>query len=157
MYDYAKKSYTHGLPSGDQKVSTQGKLQAEAALEGIESNPVLVDYCFFGPPNNLHIGWLKLIELHGYSHATNQLAGLTIAKGTPVYLKDMVVVVPASMMASIEIGSLDQWGTPATAGYTPERPLKRTHPYSVDVLGYTSNSGIHPRTSTEYGCVLFTG
>jgi hypothetical protein len=46
---------------------------------------------------------------------------LSAQKGFPVYLKDMQVVIPASQADTFEVGSLDQWGTAASAGYTPER------------------------------------
>jgi hypothetical protein len=120
-YAYAEKSYTHGSPSGEIYSSTQGRAQVEAVIEAAEGQQVLVEYSRHGPANALHVGWVKLIKDHGYNAATNQLAGLTVAKGTPVYLKDMVVVVPAHLQNTYEADVLEQWGTSAKAGYTPER------------------------------------
>ncbi len=121
MYRYAENHYVHGMPSGEVYSSTQGRQQVEAVIETLEGQQVFMEYSHFGPPNTLHIGWLKLVSQYGYNQATNQLATLTAQKGTPVYLKDMVVVVPDSLADTFELGSLDQWGTAASAGYTPER------------------------------------
>ena len=43
--------------------------------------------------------------------------------GATVYLKDMSVVIPLSAVGTFELGALDQWGTSAAAGYTPQRPV----------------------------------
>lgn len=120
-YAYAEKHYTHGSPSGEIYSSTQGRAQVEAVIEAAEGQQVLIEYSRHGPANALHIGWVKLLQDHGYSQTTNQLAGLTASKGTPVYLKDMVVVVPAHLQSTYEPDVLEQWGTSAKAGYTPER------------------------------------
>jgi len=121
MYAYAENNYTHGLPSGEIYSSTQGRQQVEVVIEAFEGQQVLIEYSRFGPPNTLHIGWMRLVDEYGYNQATNELAVLSAQKGFPVYLKDMVVVVPASQADTFEVGSLDQWGTAASAGYTPER------------------------------------
>lgn len=121
MYNYAGQHYVHGLPSGEVYSSTQGRAQVEAVIETLEGQQVLIEYSHFGPPNTLHVGWMKLVSDHGYSTTTNQLAGLTATKGVPVYLKDMVVVVPESQKESFEAGALAQWGSGATSGFTPER------------------------------------
>lgn len=121
MYSYAENHYVHGLPSGEIYSSTQGRAQVEAVIEAAENQQVLIKYSNYGPPNTLHIGWMKLVSLHGYNPNTNQLMVLSVQKGFPVYLKDMVVVVPTSQKNTFEAGALDQWGTAASAGYTPER------------------------------------
>jgi hypothetical protein len=121
MYAYAEDNYVHGLPSGEVYASTQGRQQVEAVIEAFENQQVLIEYSRFGPPNTLHIGWMTLVQQYGYNQATNELAVLSAQKGFPVYLKDMQVVVPASQADTFEVGSLEQWGTAASAGYTPER------------------------------------
>lgn len=120
-YNYGKKSYLYGLPSGQRLSSTVGTEQVEKIIEDFEGKPVLMDYCHFGRSNSLHIGWMTLTNQYGYSHATNELATMSTAKGTPVYLKDMVVVIPSALIAERDPLELAQWGTPANAGYTPER------------------------------------
>ena len=121
MYAYAEDNYVHGLPSGEVYSSTQGRQQVEAVIEAAENQQVLIEYSRFGPPNTLHIGWMKLIEQYGYNQSTNELPVLSAQKGFPVYLKDMVVVVPTNLADTFEAGSLDQWGTAPSGGYTPER------------------------------------
>lgn len=121
MYDYAGRAYVFGLPSGEAYVATQGKDEAQAILDTLEGAPVLLEYYRYGPPNNLHVGWIRLIEQHGYNPDTNILGGLTAQKGKNVYLTDLQVVIPFSQKDSYEQGALNQWGSPATAGYTPER------------------------------------
>lgn len=121
MYEYAKNHYTYGLPSGQFKSATAGLPEATAILSTLEGTAVTPLYCHYGPPNALHIGWLKLIAEHGYDPSTNQLGGLTSSIGSPVYLDDMEVVVPEGLFTSYAPGALDHWGTPATAGYTPLR------------------------------------
>jgi hypothetical protein len=121
MYAYAEDNYVHGLPSGEVYSSTQGRQQVEAVIEAAEGQQVLIEYSRFGPPNTLHIGWMTLVQQYGYNQTTNELSVLSAQKGFPVYLDDMQVVVPASQADTFEAGSLDQWGTAASAGYTPER------------------------------------
>ena len=125
MYAYAENNYVHGLPSGEIYASTQGRQEVETVIEAViersEGQQVLIEYSRFGPPNTLHIGWMTLVQQYGYNQVTNELAVLSAQKGFPVYLDDMQVVVPASQVDTFEPGSLDQWGTTASAGYTPER------------------------------------
>jgi hypothetical protein len=122
MYRYAEQYYTYGLPSGEVFSSTQGRAQVEAVIETMEHKQVSMEYSHYGTLNALHIGWTKLLTQHGYSAATNQLGNLTTSKGKPVYLKDMVVVVPSAQVTLLDPGMLTQWGTAACAGYTPDRP-----------------------------------
>jgi hypothetical protein len=126
MYKYAEDKYVHGLPSGEFYSSTQGRVQVEAVIEAAEGQQVLMKYSNFGPPNTLHIGWIKLVSLYGYNTLTNQLSVLSAQKGKTVYLEDMVVVVPASQFNSLEAESLQQWGTSAKAGFTPRRLVNGT-------------------------------
>lgn len=124
MYEYARTTYTHGLPSGQFKTNTLGMAEATDVLTSLEGVTILPLYCHYGPPNKLHIGWLKLLKEHGYNPANNQLAILTTAKRLPVYLDNMTVIVPAAARTTYTADALAQWGIPATAGYTPERPYQ---------------------------------
>ena len=124
MYNYGRDHYTHGLPSGQFTVAAENiEDVVGTVLLSIENTAVVIDYLRHGAPNNLHIGWVDLMELHGYSPATNQLAALSVAKGTPVYLHDMVVVVPSTELATIAPETVQQWGIAARAGYTPQRQI----------------------------------
>lgn len=121
LYEWAANNYVHGLPSGRTSVATQGRAEVEAVLNTLEGGPVLIEYTRYGPPNTLHMGWMKAVELYGYNAATNELPVLSAAKGYPVYLKDLQIVVPPSLVSQQLPGALDQWGVSPKAGYTPFR------------------------------------
>lgn len=125
MYAFAEKGhYVHGLPSGEFKVPGDSVVPAiQTALQGIHGGPVTMKYGFYGPANTLHIGWMKLVSDYGYNPATNELAVLSASVGKTVYLHDMVVQVPYTMLPEVEVRSLDQWGAAACSGYTPARAL----------------------------------
>ena len=135
MYEYAKRSYTHGLPSGKIFASAQGMTEVTAVLEAMEGAPVLLEYLEYGPPNSLHVGWVQLMSEYGYNPATNQLDTLTASTGKPVFLHDMVVVVPTTALATMAPEVLDQWGTPPSSGVSPSRPLMT--PVTSALRGHT--------------------
>lgn len=117
MYSYGETGYIHGSPSGEFHSSIQGRVAVKAILDAAAGGSVTIDYSHFGPPNKLHIGWSKLIELHGYVPSTNILGALTAEKLTNVYLTNLTVVVPEAMLETFENGALDQWGNSASAGF----------------------------------------
>lgn len=173
MYEYAAKHYAYGMPSGAVYSATQGSAEVEAVLAAIEGQPILLDYSRYGPINNYHLAWMRLIELHGYDPATNQIASLTAQKGKPVYLESMQVVLPPAIHDQMEPFALEQWGVPSTAGYTPSRPAQlgallgmRTQPPAiVDPLASEEHVKVsatwlaQPGTLTtpaQYGTEIFT-
>jgi len=122
MYNYAKNTYTYGLPSGSFKTAaTDGLLEATDVLTALEGAPVTLEYSYLTEANLLHMGWTQLIALHGYVQSTNEIVGLTAQIGHKVYLEDLVVVIPASTLTERTEGELAQWGIAATAGWTPAR------------------------------------
>lgn len=137
LYEFAKNgNYVHGLPSGQFKVVGDALLPAvKAQLETIHGRPVTMSYAEYGPPNSLHIGWMALMENHGYDPVTNRLGSLTISNGHPTYLHDMVVSIPPSLLESTEMLSLKQWGVSASAGFTEERIY--ADPATADQAGYS--------------------
>lgn len=122
MYRYGENYYEHGLPSGEIVTSNEGIPTLEAVLATLEGTPVTLEYGYYGPANNLHAAWIKLIDLYGYNPDTNQLGVLTASEGAPVYLDDMVIRVPVDTLALMEPGSLVQWGTSPKGGQSPTRP-----------------------------------
>lgn len=140
MYDYASKHYAHGLPRPMHFESTTGKDIVQGMIEYEVGGPINIEYYHYGHLNQLHFGWHNLTHFHGYDPQTNQLGNLSTNKGTPVYLKDMVVVVKEATLDEMHDGSLDLWGPSPNAGYTPERQdltssFLRTHtPFRVDPL-----------------------
>lgn len=121
MYLYGKQQYTHGLPSGQFYSAFQGRAEVEAVLSTLHGSPVHVEYSHYQPPNMQHTGWMKLIRDHGYDPATNLLGTLSTVKGWEVYLEDMTLVIPDSLLAKYSLAALEQWGSPATAGYAYSR------------------------------------
>ena len=154
MYEYAKRGdYVYGLPSGQfTTTESTGEDAVVPVLTALEGAPVTLDYIHYEGPNILHFGWTKLIQLHGYNPATNQLAGLAAAKGTPVYLDDMVVAVPAAGATTLARRTLDQWGTAPCAGYTPERTAGTD---ATRALMKHSPVFLDPGSSTEYLLVKY--
>lgn len=126
MYEYGRNGYIFGLPSGQFLSATAGVPEATAILSAVEGTAVTPIYTRYGAPNKLHIGWLKLTTQHGYSQETNRLGNLSNSMGVPVYLEDMEVVIPEADFPLYEANVLEQWGTPATAGYTPTRTYQAT-------------------------------
>lgn len=123
MYEYGKRAYAHGLPSGQMVSSAIGRAEVEAVLATLEGNTVLLDYLHYGPANNLHIGWMNLVSSRGYNTSTNELPPLSDSKGTTVWLHDMVVVVPEAKFPTMSQDSLAQWGQAPRAGITHERAI----------------------------------
>lgn len=126
MYAWAQSSYLYGLPSGQFLSSTQGHAATAAVLavrEGVAATDILIEYCHISLPNLLHRGWMALVADHGWAPASNQLGGLSAIKGVPVYLADMVVVVPTALRAGLNPVVWEQWGLSARAGHTPAAPL----------------------------------
>ena len=122
MYEYGKNHYTYGLPQGSLVTSGDGEAIVGLLLKELYGPTATLTYYRLGPFNNLHYGWQTLTQSQGYDAQTNQLNTLTATKGSPVFLKDMVVVVSETNLALRMAGSLDQWGVPPNAGPTPQRP-----------------------------------
>jgi hypothetical protein len=144
LYRYAETEYTHGLPSGKILSSTDGDVEVKALLETLEQETVTVDYSYYAPPNSTHIGWVKLTQNYAYNPETNEIEGLSLSLGAPVYLKDMVVVVPPDADSIYEREVFDQWGVSAAGGYTPERPMNN---FGLSLLTPWSKSQISAAAS----------
>lgn len=121
MHNYGKNTYIFGLPESAVLTSTVGHDLVKSIIETEVGSPVTFNYYNPGTLNYQHVGWLKLVTNHGYKQSTNLLGALSLTKGTPVYLKNMVVVVKDSELLVSKSESLLQWGDPVTAGPSPER------------------------------------
>lgn len=116
MYNYGKNKYAYGLPKSNLLVSTSGKTVVRDQIAQIVGQSVTLDYYHLGALNNLHWGWTKLVADHGYNPNTNVLGDLSTAKGKPVKLTNIVVVVTEASLQELGDGSLDQWGPSPAAG-----------------------------------------
>lgn len=119
MYRYGKEKYIFGLPESKLYTSLAGKDASRAAIAAQVGQSVELLYYHFGALNDLHFAWQTLTNQYGYEASSNRILGLTEAKKTDVFLKDMQVVAATASTTS----SLDIWGTPANAGPTPEKYL----------------------------------
>lgn len=126
MYEYGKKKYSYGLPEGHVVTSTDGQELVEFILEDEIGSDIKIDYYHFGSLNLMHLGWSTLFKDHNYNPATNEISALSIVKGFPVYLKNMVPVVTDATLEELGNGSLDQWGVSPAGGFTPEQKLMST-------------------------------
>ena len=124
MYEYGKDKYVYGNPSSKILVSNAGVNVVESVLSEQEGAPVTLEYVRYGALNNLHYGWLTLQQQYSYNPVTNEIGFLKQFTGFPTYLEDLQVVVKEASLAELDNGSLEQWGIPPTAGYTPKRPLQ---------------------------------
>lgn len=121
FYEQAQKTAPYGLPHGSLLSDVHGQAIVKTYLERLHGQTITLDYYHFAPINNMHIGWQKLTEDYGYFAGTNEVKRLSTAKGVPVYLQDLVAFYCDETIAEASPGTLDSFGRPATAGYTPER------------------------------------
>jgi hypothetical protein len=124
MYSYAEKNYTHGMPSGEIFSVSQNKAALEDVLKRQHNTTIAFDYSHYGPVNFLHMGWVKISSAYGYQAETNELTVLTTAKGSKVYLADMVVVMPTADLTSYASVTLEQYGVAPSAGFIPGRTVQ---------------------------------
>ena len=149
MYRYAKTHYPYGLPTSNLANSQAGRNVVQSVIEDITGKAVTMVYSHYGPFNSLHYGWQTLVDTKGYEQVTNELKSLTAIKGSRVYLVDMVIVVPESVMPTLEHGALDQWGVAPTAGYTPVRTP------SANQLNPHTPVQVSPSATEEYLLVTY--
>ena len=122
MYDWARLNYVHGLPSGAILAAGDGLPAVRAVLEQLYG-AVTIEYCHFGPANQLHVSWQMITDLYGYNPATNRLPGRDAAAGGhQVFLTDIEPVVPYEVVVTQRTGEFELWGPPARSGATPRQP-----------------------------------
>jgi len=147
MYKYGRDGYVYGLPKSTIKSSQAGKVASKAAIEAELNQTVQINYYHFGPLNNLHLAWQKLVSVHGYDSNTNKLEVLSVQKGKDVFLYDMQVVVTHASLEEMENGSLDQWGTPPSAGTSPKKKYQIIQSGS---LGKPTTFAVDPNATGDY-------
>lgn len=150
MYEYAKDNYVHGLPSGQYLSSKQGLDLVKAALDSLEGTNTEILYSNYGPANSMHMGWMKIVQQYGYDFDTNELTSLSTVKGFPVYLENMIIVIPSSMVSSINGFALEQWGDSPKGGYTPARPLVSLKGLDIASPVFTDNTATEDYIRLKY-------
>jgi hypothetical protein len=163
MYEYAKRSYYYGVPNSSLKSNVQGRDVVRAVLEQEHGQSIELEYFHYAPINSLHLAWQLLVDNHGYDPARNTLGNLSEALGEQVYLQDIVAVYTVDTLNLADTGTLEQWGPPATAGYSPDRPAQgvtsigqfRTHtPFLVDDLATEDRIDVHYLTESGDSGIL---
>lgn len=105
MYNFGRNNYVFGTPDAKIQTNVIGESQLLAVLSTFAPGVINLEYHHVGTPNILHIARQKLVELHGYNQATNQLGDLS-------YVHDLVVVVPQGAATVYGAEAIEQWGTP---------------------------------------------
>jgi hypothetical protein len=148
MYRYAKDHSPYGLPHGSLITDIQGRDIVKTFLERQTGGSVVLDYYHFAPINNMHVGWQKLADDYGYFAGTNELTVLSAQKGVPVYLQDMVSYYCNETVAHAQPGTLDSFGRPATAGYTPDRTAQIR--FGLDQFLQVTDYQYDPASTIDY-------
>lgn len=144
MYRYGKKAYPYGLPTSRIYKSHAVEGVTKALLESQLGQLVTMEYVQYSPLNRLHWGWQTLFDSYGYNPQTNEITSLSQAKGFPVYLEQMQVMLPQAKLATLTSTAFEQWGISSAAGYTPLRP------YSLATTVSHPPVGIDPMATDDY-------
>lgn len=148
---WAKDHYHYGTPVSNLAGNGQATATVIEVLKSLYGQGIHLDYCFMGPYNSVHYAWVQLMNNYGYSQATNQLSVLSVQKGTPVYLVDLV---PRYTQATIdfltemdELHWLNVHAPYANAGVTLKNsagnPSATPTPYTVLASGSTNSVVMH--------------
>lgn len=111
MYNYGRNNYIFGTPDANIQSNVVGESQLLAVLQTLFAGAIVIEYHHLGAPNILHIARQKLMASHGYNPVTNQLGALTTSTGFPVFVHDLVVVLPTATAANYSLEATAQWGT----------------------------------------------
>lgn len=122
MFAYGRDHYYYGLANTTLVMRNQGVGQVRALIEAEVGHPIELAYCQLLPPNLIHLAWQRLYAEYGYDPTSNQLDIPEAPIAERGYLDNLVAYYPQSSIDNAEPGHLIDLDTPATAGYTPERP-----------------------------------
>jgi hypothetical protein len=126
MHRYAKKEYFYGLPNDSHQTSQHGQGQIKEVLEAFHGEAVTILYSEVGALNSLHFARETLTQEYAHDEGTNVIGSLTGAGGAPVYVVDVMPLLPAEDAEDDEAGEIEYWGLPGTGGETPDRPGQAT-------------------------------
>lgn len=139
MHRYAKKEYFYGLPDDSHQTSKDGQGQVKRILEAAHGGAVNILYSEVGALNSLHFAREALTQEYAHDESTNVIGRLTGVDGAPVYVVDVMPLLPAEDAEDDEAGEIEYWGLPGTGGVTPDRPGQsvlgkyvKHSPYLVD-------------------------
>lgn len=108
-YTYGKNNYVLPLPSGypTDALNTHGATEVETVIQDeVEMAEVIMDYCFFGNLNYLHILMKTITDTYAYDITTNELDTLSVLKGYPVSLTQVTLIGPTVLIDALSDDSL---------------------------------------------------
>ena len=140
-YGWAKRAgYHYGLPTSSVFAQDQARTKVEDLLKALYGATTSMTHYTMGPLNSAFYAWQTSVMGQGYNPTTNEMTTLSSAKGTPVYLADILTRYTQDTVNFLsDIESLDDLaplGTLANAGPRPSQPsgnpAAKATPYSVD-------------------------
>lgn len=115
-YAYGELTSTYTFEGGADVASF-----VREAMEINTGATITIEYASFTEPNFLHFAWQNLFDNYGYNPETNEVTAQSVIKGTPVYLKDIVLTLSQTTMDTCATTQLEPLGSAPTCGYTPTR------------------------------------
>ncbi len=157
-YLWAKDAYFAGVPQSKVVTSASATEELKSVFNTLYGVGHTVSYYVFQDINPIHYAWRTLVSSYGYDPATNQIGSLTAAKGTPVYLKNIIPTITQESydfaMAEDALYLYDVLGTAPNSGVTITNPAGNPAavgtPYQVDPAAVSDSI----RIEYEY---LFSG
>ena len=157
LYKEAERSYVYGLPKGVTYTNTLGLNEVQQILSSIEGVDLPIRYHRFGNLNCIHWGWQELINTYGYDPVTNELRVKSLEQGTPVFLKNMQVVIPQNKKGMYPPEVTSSWGKPANSGKVPGRRIDlgdySEFYYAESPVEYHYDTSLNPRLRITYSWV----
>lgn len=155
-YNYGKRHYPYGLPSGQINTPTQGQEAVEAILESLENAGVVLAYSFYGGINYGHLAWKQVdatYQLNGF----NELQTLSVKKGSAVTLQSVALVMSEATRNALPGSAIRPLGKPfllvqdnAQSGIAVQITYSwfstQTVPASGDTPGYNITTVIEEST-----------
>ena len=128
----ARGEYYYGTLEASILSASDGKDTLKNILELEVGQPIDMDYFYFAPMNNLHVGWQKLTQEYDYDEFTNEVRALSVQKGHKVWVKDMVGYINTTTMTPAagstgesamapDDGTMDVWDRHPQDRYIPSR------------------------------------
>jgi hypothetical protein len=130
FFRWAKKNYIYSTFSGRYATEKDGDEEIEKILEVNSQYGINIEYSHLAPSNLLHAAWSELLRIYGYNQGNNTIPQLTTDKGAPVYLVDIIIVLPTGTAENRNPEELVKWGRSPSAGATPTRSFLATRGYS---------------------------
>ena len=156
----ARGDYIYGTLEASILDASDGKETLKNILELEVGQAISMDYFYFAPMNNLHVGWQKLTADYGYDEFTNEVKTLSDQKGHKVWVKDMVGYINTTTMSpdatatseterAPDDGTMEVWGRHPQDRYIPSRSADTKTP--VWQMGGAISDGVMVHLVEEDG------